>query len=83
MTRMRMALVLVGFWPAPQHVTEVIERSGDGLGNMLDWPNELAIDEEDNLYVVGSISDRLKRMRAGQSIVSVSAGTPMSTMSRA
>ncbi len=33
--------------------------------------------------VVGAISERLKRMRAGQSRVSVAAGTPCSAMSRA
>jgi len=65
MQRPRLALALTALAAAPaaaQHVTPVIDRSGDGRGNPLEEPYDLALDEDDNLYVVGIASDNVFRV---------------------
>jgi len=67
MIRRRLTLALAALAAAPaaaQHVTQVIDRSGDGRGNPLGEPRDLALDEDDNLYVVGYGSDNVFRITA-------------------
>ncbi len=58
---------LLGFLAASSaaQVTVILDASGDGAGNVLDGPVSLAIDDSDNVYVVGTGSDNAFRITSG------------------
>ena len=45
-----------------QTITEIIDATGDGAGNLMDSPIEMRLDRDGNLFVVASLSDNAFRI---------------------
>lgn len=58
-----------------QTVTEIIDFTGDGSGNMLLGPHNLVVDGAGNLYVAGSSSDNVFRITPAGAITRIADGT--------
>ncbi len=56
-----MLLILAFFAPTldaqTTQIIEIIDASGDGAGNTLEWPTDIAVDSSGNVYVTGTSSD--------------------------
>jgi len=54
-----------------QTITEIIDATGDGAGNLLTGPRGIAVDSFDNVYVVGANSNRAFKITPGGVITEI------------
>ena len=52
-------------------ITEIIDTTGDGLGNTLDYPWAIAVDGSGNVYVTGTNSDNAFQITPGGAITEI------------
>jgi hypothetical protein len=60
---------------AGQNITEVIDVTGDGMGNALDFPEGIAVDDFGNVYMTGAGSDNAFKITPGGVITQIIDGT--------
>jgi hypothetical protein len=52
-------------------ITEIIDATGDGGGNILDEPFGIALDRAGNIYVIGTLSDNAFKITPGGMITEI------------
>ncbi|MEM7306943.1 MAG: SBBP repeat-containing protein [Planctomycetota bacterium] len=52
-------------------VTQIIDNSGDGLGNVLTFPTGVAVDGDGNAYVAGFVSSNVFKVTPGGTITQI------------
>ncbi len=58
--------------PAPDvKTTQIIDSTGDGAGNTLDYPNRVAVDSGGNVYVAGYYSDNAFKIATDGTITEI------------
>jgi len=55
----------------PCTITEIINATGDGSGNTIELPSEIATDSSGNVFVVGGISDNAFKITPGGTITEI------------
>ena len=66
---------VTALFPAPSivaaQITEIIDSTGDGMGNTLNYPEGIAVDGNGNVYVAGIDSDNAFKITSGGVITEI------------
>jgi hypothetical protein len=65
------ALLVLARVSSASHITEMVDVTGDGAGNGLDEPNDVAVDSNGNVYVTGYRSDNVLKISPDGTVAEV------------
>jgi len=71
LTLLAVFLVTLASAAQAQTITEIIDATGDGTGNTMEGPNDVAVDSSGNVYLAGRDSDNAFKITPGGVITEI------------